>query len=63
MITESIKIESDEQRRKESDLLNTLEKLIEDVRSGRMYGEFGVHFTAQGGKIGHYTEERRITRK
>jgi hypothetical protein len=55
--------ETEEQQRKESDLLNTLEKMIGDVRAGRLYGEFGIHFNAQGGKIGHYTEERRITRK
>lgn len=63
LVTETAKPEHEEQQRKESDLLNTLERLIQDVRTGRLFGEFGVHFTAQAGRIGHYTEERRITRK
>lgn len=52
-----------EQSRKESELLNLLEGLIRDVKAGRLFGEFGVSFTAQSGKIGHFEETRRRTLK
>ena len=52
-----------EQSRKESELLNLLEGLIRDVKAGRLYGEFGINFTAQSGKIGHIEELRRRTFK
>lgn len=51
------------QARKTSALLTLLERLIEDVQEGRLYGDFGVTFTAQGGKIGHYEEHRKTTFK
>jgi hypothetical protein len=52
-----------EQSRKESELLNLLEGLIRDVKAGRLYGTFGIEFTAQSGKIGHIEELRRRTFK
>lgn len=52
-----------EQQRKQSELLNILEGLIKDVKDGRLFGEFGVTFTAQSGNIGHYEEVRRRTFK
>lgn len=52
-----------EQARKESDLVGLLEGLIRDVKAGRLFGEFGVNFTAQAGKIGHIEELRRRTFK
>lgn len=52
-----------EQSRKKSELMNLLERLLEDVEKGRMYGEFSVSFTAQSGKIGHIEELRRRTLK
>ena len=44
------------QARKSDALISLLERIIQDVQAGRLYGEFGVSFTAQGGSIGHYEE-------
>ena len=52
-----------EQQRKKSELLNLLESLMDDVESGRYFGEFGITFTTQSGKIGHYEEVRKRTFK
>lgn len=52
-----------EQERKKSDLLNLLERLLDDVENGRLFGDFGISFSAQSGKIGHYEENRRVTFK
>lgn len=51
------------QARKATELVRILERMIADVQGGRLYGEFGVQFTAQGGKIGHYEESRKTTYK
>jgi hypothetical protein len=51
------------QARKADSVVRLLEQMIADVRAGRLYGEFGVHFSAQGGNIGHYEESRRVTYK
>lgn len=64
MITRSTDHQADEaQARKSDDVVRLLEQLIKDVQSGRMYGDFGITFSAQGGKIGHYEEVRRRTFK
>ena len=52
-----------EQQRKKSELLNMLERLIDDVEAGRLFGEFGISFSTQSGKIGHYEESRKTTFK
>ena len=52
-----------EQARKKAEILNLLERLVEDVENGRLFGEFSVVFTAQSGNIGHYEEMRRRTFK
>lgn len=54
---------SDIQNRKADSLIRLLEQMIRDVQDGRLYGEFAVRFTAQGGNIGHYEEDRRVTYK
>ena len=51
------------QARKANVLLQLLEAMIADVQAGRLYGEYGVTFTAQGGKIGHFEEHRKTTFK
>lgn len=51
------------QARKADALVRLLESMIAEVQSGRMYGEYGVSFTAQGGKIGHFEEHRKTTYK
>lgn len=51
------------QARKADALRSLLESLIRDVQGGRLYGDFSVSFSAQGGKIGHYEEHRKTTFK
>lgn len=36
---------------------------MDDVENGRMFGEFGISFSAQSGKISHIEENRRRTFK
>ncbi len=53
----------DQAERKAVDLIQRLESLIEEVQQGRKFGEFGVSFTAQAGKIGHYEVKTKETYK
>jgi hypothetical protein len=50
--------DTDAERRKAS-IVRLLQGLIEQVEADGMYGEFGITFTAQNGKIGHYEEHRK----
>jgi len=52
-----------EQARKKASILNALKRLIDEVENGNCYGEFGVSFTAQNGRIGHYEENIKRTYK
>jgi hypothetical protein len=47
-----------EQERKKALILGVLEQLMQEVESDRCFGEFGIVFTCQNGKI-HQIEEKR----
>lgn len=51
------------QERKKVQIVKMLRELIEQVESAEQYGEFGVTFNTQAGKIGHYEVHRRETYK
>lgn len=51
------------QERKKQQLVKLMRELIEQVESNEQYGEFGVTFSTQAGKIGHYEVHRRETYK
>lgn len=51
------------QDRKKQQLLQVLRQLIERVEAEELYGEFGVVFMAQAGKIGHFEEQTKRTFK
>ena len=51
------------QERKKQHIVKLLRELIEQVESGEQYGEFGVLFNTQAGKIGHYEVHRKETYK
>ena len=42
------------QERKKADMIRQLRKLIERVETEELYGEFGISFFAQCGKVGHF---------
>lgn len=45
------------------DIIETLRRLIDDVETGCLFGEFGVTFKAQNGRIGHFEEVQRRVHK
>lgn len=51
------------QERKKAQLVKMLQRLIEQVEAEGCYGEFGVMFSCQNGKIGHYEEHAKRTFK
>ena len=51
------------QERKKAAIIRTLQRLIEQVEAEGCYGEFGVMFSCQNGKIGHYEEHAKRTHK
>lgn len=59
---EQVDRNSDHERKK-SDMLVLLERLVDEVNRDRLFGEFTVSFSAQGGRISHYEEFRRRTFK
>lgn len=52
-----------QQERKKNQLLRLLRDLIAEVETEQFYGEFGVTFTTQNGRIGHYEVIQRRTYK
>lgn len=52
-----------EQDRRKASLIRVLQRLIEQVEADGMYGEFGVSFSAQNGKIGHFEETAKRSYK
>lgn len=54
---------NDTQERKKASIIRTLQRLIEQVEAEGCYGEFGVMFSCQNGKIGHYEEHAKRTHK
>lgn len=52
-----------QQERKKNHILRLLRDLINEVEDGQFYGEFGVTFTTQNGRIGHYEVNQRKTFK
>lgn len=52
-----------QQERKKNNLLRLLRDLIQEVEDGQFYGEFGVTFATQNGRIGHYEVTHRRTYK
>lgn len=51
------------QDRKKAAIVRTLQRLIETVEAEGCYGEFGVTFSCQNGKIGHFEEHAKRTFK
>jgi len=51
------------QERKKAAIIRTLQRLIETVEADGSYGEFGVTFSCQNGKIGHFEESAKRTFK
>lgn len=51
------------QERKKNHLIRLLRELIEKVEHEELYGEFGVSFTTQNGRIGHYKVNSQETFK
>jgi len=51
------------QDRKKQQVVMILRQLIERVETEELYGEFGVTFMAQAGKIGHFEEHTKRTFK
>jgi hypothetical protein len=45
--------------RKKAAIIKALQRLIEQVEADGCYGEFGVMFSCQNGKIGHYEEHAK----
>jgi hypothetical protein len=60
--TQAANQDTEAERRKAS-VIRLLHRLIEQVEADGMYGEFGVSFTAQNGKIGHYEEHLKRSYK
>lgn len=56
-------IQDTQQERKKNHLLRLLRDLIQEVETEQFYGEFGVTFTTQNGRIGHYEVIQRRTYK
>jgi hypothetical protein len=51
------------QERKKAAILRALQRLIDQVEAEGCYGEFGVTFSCQNGKIGHFEEHAKRTYK
>lgn len=51
------------QARKKAQILAMLKRMIDEVETEGWYGDFGVSFSAQNGKIGHYEQTIKRTYK